>query len=128
LFQSSLLLLASIGLLEVGFIYSTILVYVLMTIMFYEMLQVQARQDKEQHITVKSIWIQWYFYIGFQIYMISKTWLTEELLSNTGIELPLVLHQILFTYHSFFAFGLFAFGLIFFVMSLEEGFYSYQFK
>lgn len=79
MFQSSMLLLATIGLLEVGFIYSTILLYILMTVMFYEMLQVQARHDKEQHITVKSIWIQWYFYIGFQIYMISNTWLTEEL-------------------------------------------------
>jgi hypothetical protein len=60
--------------------------------------------------------------------MLSKTWLTEELLSNSGIELPWILHQIVFTYNAFFAFGVFAFGLIFFVLSLEEGFYSYQFK
>jgi hypothetical protein len=57
--------------------------------------------------------------------MMSKTWLTEELIANSGIELPLLVHQILFTYHAFFAFCVFAIGMIFFVLSLEEGFYSY---
>lgn len=40
LFQSCLVLISCIGLLEVGFLYTTILVYVLMTVMFHEMLQV----------------------------------------------------------------------------------------
>ena len=43
LIQSCLVLIACIGLLEVGFLYTTVLVYVLMTIMFHEMLQVQVR-------------------------------------------------------------------------------------
>ena len=40
LFQSCLVLIACIGLLEVGFLYTTVLVYILMTVMFHEMLQV----------------------------------------------------------------------------------------
>jgi hypothetical protein len=38
--QSSLILLACLSMLEVGFIYTTLIIYVLMAVAFYEMLQV----------------------------------------------------------------------------------------
>lgn len=38
--QSLLIVLVSIGAIEVGFFYNTLLAYVLMTIAFYEMIQV----------------------------------------------------------------------------------------
>jgi type IV secretory pathway TrbL component len=41
--QSILLVILTLGLLEVGFLYSTVLMYVLMTIAFYEMISVQTR-------------------------------------------------------------------------------------
>lgn len=60
--------------------------------------------------------------------MIPRTWLTQELLFNSGILVPELVDNMLFKYHSFFTFCLFAFGMILFVLSLEEGFYAYQFK
>lgn len=49
-FQSILLVMLTFGLLEVGFLYSSVVVYLLMTIAFYEMISVQTRQDKEERI------------------------------------------------------------------------------
>jgi len=60
--------------------------------------------------------------------MVSRTWLTKELLTNTEIFPPQILDEMLFKYHSFYTFCLLASGMIFFVLSLEEGFYAYQFK
>jgi phosphatidate cytidylyltransferase len=60
--------------------------------------------------------------------MVPRTWLTQELLFNSGILLPEFLDNMLFRYHSFFTFSLFALGMILFVLTLEEGFYAYQFK
>jgi len=60
--------------------------------------------------------------------MVSKTWLTSELLLNSNILLPSIIDDILFKYHSFYTFCLLAIGMILFVLSLEEGFYAYQFK
>jgi hypothetical protein len=50
LIQSTLIVLTCLGMLEVGFIYTTIIAYILMTIAFHEMITLQARQDKEVHI------------------------------------------------------------------------------
>jgi hypothetical protein len=41
--QSILLVMLTLGSLEVGFLYSTVLMYVLMTVAFYEMISVQTR-------------------------------------------------------------------------------------
>ena len=126
--QSFLIILLSIGMLEVGSLYSTALIYLLMTIAFYEMIQVQTRQEKEDRILIKTKWIEWYYFFCIQYYMIPKTWLTSELLHNSQIFLPQFIHDILFRYHSFYTFCLLAGGMILFVLSLEEGFYAYQFK
>jgi len=42
--------------------------------------------------------------------------------------LPTFFDDMLFKYHSFYTFCLLAGGMILFVLSLEEGFYAYQFK
>lgn len=83
-----MLLLAILGSLEVGFFYTTILGYVLMTIAFYEMIQVQARQDKEEKIQIKSKWHEWYCYLCLNFYMMPRTWLTKDLLLSSGVVMP----------------------------------------
>ena len=88
----------------------------------------QIRQDKEDRIQIKSNWVEWYYYTVVQFYMVSKTWLTPELLHASGVVLPEALDDVIFRYHSFYSFCLLSFGLMFFVLSLEEGFYAYQFK
>lgn len=72
--------------------------------------------------------IQWYMFFSVQFYMVPRTWFTQELLFNSGILLPAFLDDMLFKYHSFFTFCFLALGMILFVLSLEEGFYAYQFK
>lgn len=114
--------------LEVGFLYSTLIVYALMTIAFYEMIRVQQRHDKEERIQIKTAYVEWYYFFCMQFYMVSKTWLTQDLLYNSGIVLPTFFDDMLFKYHSFYTFCLLAVGMILFVLSLEEGFYAYQFK
>ena len=126
--QSTLLVLLLVGSLEMGFLFNTVCSYALMTLAFYEMIQVQIRQDKEDRIQIKSNWVEWYYYTVVQFYMVSKTWLTPELLHASGVVLPEVLDDVIFRYHSFYSFCLLSFGLMFFVLSLEEGFYAYQFK
>lgn len=121
-------MLLAVGSLEVGFLYTNVLVYVLMTVAYSEMLAVQTRQEKEDRIQFKNGWIQWYFYACIQFYMVSRTWLTHELLASSNIVLPMFIDDMLFKYHSFYTFCLIAAGMILFVLSLEEGFYAYQFK
>lgn len=113
---------------EIGFLWTTIIAYILMTVAYYEMIKVQTRQTKEENLSIKTKWVEWYFYGCIQFYMVSRTWLTKEILSNTEIYLPKILDEMLFKYHSFYTFCLLASGMIFFVLSLEEGFYAYQFK
>lgn len=113
---------------EIGFLWTTVIAYVLMTVAYSEMIKVQTRQAKEEILNIKTKWVEWFFYACIQFYMVSRTWLNKELLTNTEIYLPQVLDEMLFKYHSFYTFCLLAAGMIFFVLSLEEGFYAYQFK
>jgi len=106
------------GSLEVGFIYTTLIGYVLMTIAFHEMIQVQAREKHEEDIQIKTRWVSWYSYFCIQYYMITRTWLSQELLHNSNIVLPMFLDDVLFKYHSFYTFCLLASGMILFVLSL----------
>jgi len=50
------------------------------------------------------------------------------LLEASGLEHTGFLNAILFSYHNLASFVLFTVGVIFFVVSLQEGFYNYQFK
>jgi len=65
LFESFTLICAALGTIEFGFTYTTIFIYLLMTVAFSEMVELQARHDKELHISIKSRWIGWYFYFTF---------------------------------------------------------------
>lgn len=123
-----MLTLLAFGLLEVGCIYTTLLVYLMMTIAFYEMICVQRNEEKETVIQIKTVWVEMWFYAAAQFYLVSKTWLTQDLLTKSHIFLPSLLDDMLFKFHSFYTFCFLAGGMILFVLSLEEGFYAYQFK
>jgi hypothetical protein len=57
-----MLTLLAFGLLEVGCIYTTLLVYLMMTIAFYEMICVQRNEEKETVIQIKTVWVEMWFY------------------------------------------------------------------
>lgn len=52
----------TIGSVEVGCIYTSILCYVLMTVAFHEMIKVRARQEVEKNVQIKTHWVQWFYY------------------------------------------------------------------
>lgn len=70
----------TMGSVEVGCIYTSILFYVLMTVAFHEMIKVRARQELEEIVQIKTHYVQWFFYCCIQFFMITRTWLTQDLL------------------------------------------------
>lgn len=119
---------AFIGAMEFGFLYTTMISMLLMGYAFNEMMSLRARKDKESQIQIKSFWVEWYFFIAFNFYIIGKTWMTPQLLHDSGIALdPYGLASVLLIkQHALCSFMMFTFGIIFFVFSLQEGYYSYQ--
>jgi len=57
-----------------------------------------------------------------------KSWMKPQLLQDSGIGLQeySLANVLLIKYHSVCSFMLLTFGLIFFVYSMQEGYYSYQ--
>jgi len=74
--------------------------------------------------------VQWYIYFTIQFTLLPKTWLTPQLLEASGLALAKgsLLDLILFQYHNMIVFLLLTSYLIFFVTSLQIGFYGYQFR
>lgn len=62
--------------------------------------------------------------------LIPKTWLTLPMLKKSGLapEAGSMLYMLCYEYHGLTVFCLLTLGIILFVVSLQEGFYSYQFK
>lgn len=119
---------AFIGAMEFGFVYTTVITMLLMIYAFNEMMGLRARKDKDSQIQIKSFWVEWYFFGSFNFYIMGKAWMTPQLLQDSGIGLldDSLANLVLIKYHSFVSFILFTSGLIFFVYSLQEGYYSYQ--
>ena len=74
--------------------------------------------------------MEWYFFFCFQLMLIPKTWLTLPMLKKSGLapEAGSMLYMLCYEYHGLTVFCLLTLGIILFVVSLQEGFYSYQFK
>ena len=130
IFESYTMLLSAIGALEFGFMYSTIFCLIIMTVAFSEMVKLQRIKDKEAKIVLNSKITEWYFFICFQLMLIPKTWLTLPVLHKSGLapEPGSFLHSFCYEYHSLVVFTMLTLGVILFVVSLQEGFYSYQFR
>ena len=64
-FESFVLLVSMLTILEVGFFHTTIACMVLATVAFYEMTQLQENRAKEDRIIVKSSYVDWSFYLSF---------------------------------------------------------------
>ena len=118
------------GALEFGFTYTTIMCEIIMTVAFYEMVKLQSQKDKEAKIVIKSKLTEWYFFACFNFIIIPKTWLTLAVLKHSDMapEPGSFLSILLYEYHNFISFCLMTLGMMLFVVSLQEGFYSYQFK
>ena len=129
-FESYTLLLSAIGSLEFGFLYTTIFVEILIIVSFAELLKLQLVKDKEAKIVIKSKFLEWLIFFIIQLAFVPRYWLTLPLLENSGLapERGSLLSIMCFEYHSLVIFSLIMISQILFVISLQEGFYSYQFK
>ena len=85
IFESFTLLASMLGMLEVGFLYSTIAIIVLATVAFAEMVQLQANRAKEEKIQIKTNYIDWCFYLSFQFFMTTKTWCNYPMMLKSGL-------------------------------------------
>lgn len=115
---------------HMGPFYMAIFVYLLTTVGYYQMCKIPLRQDKEEKIMVKTAFLQWYFYFAFQFFITTQSWCTYSFLYRSDLAPPKesLLYKIVFGYHNLTAFCIFVAGIITFVISLEQGFYHYQFK
>ena len=101
-----------------------------MMVAFSEMMKIQSDAAKEDKIQIKTRYIEWGFYLTYQFFITTKTWLNYPLLQKSDLapEVGSLFYWIFFRYHNIVSFLLFTAGMMFFVLSLQEGFYAYQFK
>ena len=130
MFESYTLLLSAIGALEFGFTYATIFCLIIMAVAFSEMVKLQRMREKEDKIVINSKFTEWYFFACFQLMLIPKTWLTLSVLQRSGLapEPGSFIYAICYQYHSLAVFMMLTLGIILFVVSLQDGYYSYQFR
>jgi hypothetical protein len=126
-FDGASMFFAFIGAMEFGFLYTTIIAMIMSFYAFNEVMSLRARKDKESHIQIKSFWIEWYFFITFNFFVMGKTWMTPQLLQSSGIGIDpySFSYIVLIRHHALCSFMSFTIGIIFFVISLQEGFYTY---
>ena len=108
-----------------GHVYCAILVLNLAFFMYKEIISLKRKDEKDR----KSLfsWIDWYYFGSFAFLQIPNLFLRRVLVEN-AIPTGTLLHLILYDYHKLISFGLFMFGILLFVWSLERGSYRYQFQ
>ena len=109
-----------------GHIYCAILVLNLAFLMYKEIISLKRKENKEQLAGSLFSWIDWYYFSAFAFLMIPNLFVRRVLVEG-AIPMGTFLHFILFDYHKLISFGLFMFGILLFVWSLERGSYRYQF-
>jgi len=107
-----------------GHVYCAVLIMNLVFFMYKELISLKRNDEKDR----KSLfnWIDWYYFASFAFLQVPHLFLRRVLVEN-AIPTGSVLHLILYDYHKIISFGLFTFGILFFVWSLEKGSYRYQF-
>lgn len=83
MFESFILFAMLIGSIELGPTSTTFLVYVITTIAYAELINLQSRTDKEEIIQIKSKWTDWLIYLSFQYFFTFRGWCTYGLLFDT---------------------------------------------
>lgn len=129
-FESYTLLLSAIGAIEFGATYASIVCLLIITVAHSEMVRLQHNKAKEEKIVIKTRIIEWYLFFVSCFVLLPKFWLTQPLLAKSGLapEPGSFLALALFDYHNIAVFTLMMGALVMFVVSLQEGFYAYQFK
>lgn len=83
MFESFILFCIVMGSLELGPTSTTILIYLLATIAYGELVNLQSRTDKEEIIQIKSKWTDWLFFWSFQYFFTFRAWCSYGLLYDS---------------------------------------------
>ena len=119
----SLIMIALFGLiLAMGHFYCAVLVMLVIVCSYYELIDIP--RYKERNSEVKYYYsISWYiFFVG--IYYLYIRMLKEKIIYLSQYSLI----YILFRYHNFICFMMYAGGFFMFILSLTKGYYRYQFR
>jgi phosphatidate cytidylyltransferase len=108
-----------------GHIYCAILVLALSFLMYQEIISLKRKEEKDKKNLFS--WIDWYYFASFAFLMLPNLFVRRVLVEG-AIPTGTFLHLILYDYHKLISFGLFVFGILLFVWSLERGSYRYQFQ
>lgn len=83
MFESFILFALLIGSIELGPTMTTILVYIMTTLAYAELVNMQSRTDKEEIIQIKSKWTDWLMYWSFQYFFTFRGWCSYGLLYDS---------------------------------------------
>uniref|UniRef100_A0A7S3D8I4 Phosphatidate cytidylyltransferase n=1 Tax=Palpitomonas bilix TaxID=652834 RepID=A0A7S3D8I4_9EUKA len=104
-----------------GHVYCWALVIFLKLMIFYEILRLKRRKEKEKAIPYFPL-LNWYFFVVTIVFVHGKL-LQDRLMKLEGNPL-----RFLYKYHTFTCFCLYLLGFLMFVLSLKKGRYKYQFS
>jgi phosphatidate cytidylyltransferase len=93
--------------------------------MYKEIISLKRKEEKDKRNALFT-WIDWYYSAVCAFLMIPNLFVRRVLVEDS-IPQGTFLHLILYDYHKLISFGLFMFGILLFVWSLEKGSYRYQF-
>mmetsp|Transcript_40656 Transcript_40656/g.39274 ORF Transcript_40656/g.39274 Transcript_40656/m.39274 type:complete len:117 (+) Transcript_40656:221-571(+) len=105
-----------------GHMYCAMLVFWIASTMYKEIISLKRRKDKDEKITFS--WIDWYYFSVLMFYMVPKLFLRRVLMEK-ALEVGTLFHTVVYYYHNIISFNLFVLGILFFVLSLNQGSYRY---
>ena len=106
-----------------GQVYSSLLVFVLNTMVFMELNSLKRNEEKEVNIPMTK-YINWLLFFIVNYYCLGLVILSK--FPVIGLWSPFF-HTLL-TYHNFVCFGLSIVAFLCFVLSLKHGYLKYQFR
>lgn len=108
-----------------GHFYVALLVMSIASIMYYEIISLKRKEEKDKRGRVS--WIDWYNFFVFAFYVIPNVFLRRILVEKTFSPDSLA-EKVFYDYHNLISFSLMILGLLLFVLTLERGSYRYQFQ
>jgi phosphatidate cytidylyltransferase len=111
-----------IGFVSLGNFYCGLLVLIVISLIYYELIDLERYRDRNK--CIKNYYpIAWYFFIVCLYYFYIK--MLSDKIGYLGQYAPF---NYLFKYHNLIAFGLYIIGFLGFIKSLTQGYMKYQFQ
>ena len=107
-------------LITLGHVYCSILVLVITSIMYKEVISLRRKDEKDKRNSL--VWIDWYYFSIFTYALL------PYFFKESSGEKSTLSSIFLYEYHSMVFVPMFFFGILLFVFSLERGSYRYQFQ